>query len=69
MPRKWTGKWFQRKSGVTPTRHGRGRGRSRGLRTQAAVPSPVAFQKAQPPAATQPERRRRRTRKPAGGQK
>ncbi len=72
MPRKWTGKWFQNKSGVAATRHGKGRGRSRGLRTQAPVPTlpvvQVTFPKAQQAAPVQPTRRRR-PRKPRGDQK
>ena len=75
MPRKWTGKWFKKNSGVKPARHGKGRGKSRGLRTQASVaatPPRVTFQRAQQPVATtaQPDRRRRRRpRKQTGGQK
>lgn len=71
MPRRWTGKWFQNSSGAHVSRQGRGRGQSRGLRTQAPVPTlPVRSVQpkaagAQPSQATgQPQRqRRKRTRK------
>ncbi|HKX23943.1 MAG TPA: hypothetical protein VJM46_01785 [Candidatus Saccharimonadales bacterium] len=77
MPRKWKGKWFKNNSGVKPARQGKGRGRSRGLRTQAptsAVVTPkVVFQRAQQPPATpaapSDRRRRRRPQKRTGGQK
>lgn len=42
MPRRWEGKWFKKSSGAKKSRHGKGRGQSRGLRTQAsAVATPV----------------------------
>lgn len=61
------GKWVTKSSGVKPVRHGKGRGKSRGLRTQASVPTlpqvaQTRFPKVQQPAAAQPERRRRRDR-------
>ncbi len=78
MPRKWISRWFQRKSGVKPNRHGKGRGKSRGLRTRAAVPTPRQVpvppaqprpQRVQPPAAVQQPRRRTRTRRQGDGKK
>ncbi len=67
MPRKWTGKWFKKNSGVKPTRHGRGRGKSRGLRTQ--VPVAQMFQPPvtrQQPTSDQPRRTRSRKRRTDG---